>query len=38
VRSRVYLLYLGALGLPVMIVISAVVARMRRRRSGEVLP
>ena len=37
VRSRVYLLYLGALGLPVMIVISAVVARMRRRRSGEVL-
>jgi phospholipase C len=38
VRSRVYLLYLGALGLPVLIVVSAVVARMRRRRSGEVLP
>ena len=37
VRSRVYLLYLGALGLPVLIVVSAVVARMRRRRSGEVL-
>jgi phospholipase C len=37
VRARVYLLYLGALGLPVLIVLSAVVARMRRRRSGEVL-
>jgi phospholipase C len=38
VRSRVYLLYLGALGLPVLIVVSAVVARMRRRRRGVVLP
>ncbi|HVD11824.1 MAG TPA: alkaline phosphatase family protein [Gaiellaceae bacterium] len=38
VRSRVYLLYLGALGLPVLIVISAVVARMRRRKTQEVLP
>jgi phospholipase C len=32
VRSRVYMLYLGALGLPVLIVIWTIVARQRRRR------
>jgi phospholipase C len=32
VRARVYMLYLGALGLPVLIVASAIGARRRRRR------
>jgi len=35
VRSRVYTLYLGALGLPVLIVLSAAVALMRRRKRSE---
>jgi len=30
-RSRVYMLYLGALGLPLLIICSAIVARRRRR-------
>jgi phospholipase C len=37
VRYRVYLLYLGALALPVLIVVAAMGVRMRRRRTGEVL-
>jgi phospholipase C len=36
VRYRVYLLYLGALALPVLIVVGAMGVRMRRRRTGEV--